>query len=394
MKSVSIFTGAGGLDIGMELAGFDTVSAVEIHPAYFNTLITNQSRNIPGAKGRTLLQNTKIFNADIRDIRGEQLMCGENDIDCLVGGPPCQSFSSAGKQLSIFDERGSLIFEYLRILSEIRPKTFLFENVRGLITARGNKNMPGEILSQLLQRFKHLGYSCNVALLNSADYGACQRRVRCFIIGSKNGISPDFPQPTHTDTKKANIFNNDLPAWLTLGDFLKEHADDNPDNWVRPTASLHSTLVNLPDGSGIKSPGRAEITRPNGHWGYRQGTFIADKTKPARTVTGSSSQDWIRLEDGSLRRLTFNEVKKLQGFPDAWEFCGSKANKFQQVGNAVPIVFGKAIGQQIAQFLEGRHEIVANDQPLPKNIENAIKYTIRDNLRNGSCRVRFKNWQP
>ncbi len=393
LKAVSIFTGAGGLDIGLERAGFETVSALEIHPKYCETILQNQKKNIPigtTAGSNSFFQGTKIINADIATVCGSDLICGEKSIDCLIGGPPCQAFSSAGKQQSIFDKRGTLVYEYFRILNELKPKTFIFENVRGLVTAKGKNAEPGEILTELLSLFSSAGYNCRVALLNAAEYGAYQRRVRCFIIGSNIAAAPFFPDPEYAEEEEFSL----LPEmcrkkWKTLGDFLEKFADSDEAAWIRPTEDLAQQLSSIPSGKGLKSTGRVEATRPSGHWGYRQGTFIADLSKPARTVTGSSSQDWIRMNDGSLRRLTLREVAGLQGFPHEWEFCGSKADQYQQVGNAVPTVFGEVLGKTLAQYLRGGFCSMPerNAPELPKDIQEAIRYTKYDNERNGAYRA-------
>jgi len=144
-------------------------------------------------------------------------------------------------------------------------------------------------------------------------------------------------------------------------------------------------LKDIPDGFGIKSPGRAEATRPNGHWGYRQGTFIADLNLPARTVTGSSSQDWIRW-NGKLRRLTFEEIKLLQGFPKDWTVCGTKAKRFQQIGNAVPTVFGEALGRVIKNHLKNFPTSKPVCISLPKSFQGYMDYTKRDHSRNKEAR--------
>jgi len=141
-KAVSIFTGAGGLDIGLERAGFETVSALEIHPKYCETILLNQSKKIPidaDIGERTFFQGTKVINADIATVCGVDLINEETSIDCLIGGPPCQAFSSAGKQQSIFDKRGTLVYEYFRILNDIKPKTFLFENSSRACYSEGEK---------------------------------------------------------------------------------------------------------------------------------------------------------------------------------------------------------------------------------------------------------------
>ena len=391
LKAVSIFTGAGGLDIGFEQAGFSIVSAVESHPMYCETITYNQSSHIsiPGTS-RFYFDGTLLFNEDITNIDGNQLANGNKDIDCLIGGPPCQAFSSAEKQLSIFDNRGTLIYEYLRILTELEPKNFLFENVRGLITAKGRKGNPGEVLIELLECFKNTGYNCRVALLNAADYGAYQRRVRCFIIGSKIAAAPHFPIPKYAEEEKHSLLPEySRRKWNTLADFLAKYADTDESQWERPTQEHMARLMDVADGSEVKSTGRVEATRPGGHWGYRQGSFIADKKKTARTVTGSSSQDWIRLDDGSLRRLTEREVSLLQGFPPEWTFCGTKADRFQQIGNAVPALFGKVLGQTIANYLNGGYKRYQDESEtvLPENIREAIRHTICDNERNGQYRA-------
>lgn len=392
LKAVSIFTGAGGLDIGFERAGFETISTLEIHPKYCDTILLNQSKKIPisGASGeRYYFQGTKVFNADIATVSGSEL-ANSDKVDCLIGGPPCQAFSSAGKQQSIFDKRGSLIYEYFRILKELQPKTFLFENVRGIVTAKGKTAEPGEIIIELLTLFSKAGYSCRVALLNAAEYGAYQRRVRCFIIGSRIAAAPFFPVPKYAEEEICSLVPEmNRKKWRTLGDYLDQYADLDESSWIRPTADLEQLLNSVPNGKGLKSNGRVEATRPGGHWGYRQGTFIADLSKPARTVTGSSSQDWIRLGDGSLRRLTLKEVAGLQGFPSAWEFCGSKADQYQQVGNAVPTVFGEILGKAIADYLKGGYLSLPNknDTEIPQDIQEAIRYTKYDNEKNGSYRA-------
>lgn len=392
MNAISLFTGAGGLDIGFENAGFDILSTLEIHPSYCSTVreMKKKGVTIPG-KSRTYFQDAKIIEGDIRETSAKDLLCGKKDVDSLIGGPPCQAFSSAGKQLSIFDERGTLVYEYFRLLKEIMPKVFLFENVRGLVTARGKNNEPGEILNDLLDRFAGLGYNCRVDLLNSADFGSPQRRVRCFIIGSRIAAAPEFPPPTHSEKPQESLFVADrrLP-WTTLGDFLETHADQNEEHWTLPSEKLAEALKDIPEGSGLKSQGAVEVTRPGGHWGYRQGTFIADQTKPARTVTGSSSQDWIRTKSGVLRRLTLREVARLQGFPDEWDFSGSLADQFQQVGNAVPTIFGEILGKTIHDYLHKGYKAceASNATVLPDRILNAIKYTKYDNMKNGAFRVR------
>ena len=376
-KYISLFTGAGGLDIGLERAGLKAVSLCEIEAVFCETLHENQ--RFQHADGMDYFKEAIIHNADICETAGQDLTLG-NEIDLIVGGPPCQAFSSSGKQRSVLDARGKLVHEFLRIIDEVRPKMFLFENVRGLVTARDSSGEPGGVIRDLLEQFHGIGYSCRAALLNSADYGSYQRRVRCFIIASRHGKAPPFPEPTHH--KNPDFL---FAKWRTLGEFLDESGDTNHRDYTFPTEELAKQLKNLPDGSGIKSMGKAEPTRPGGHWGYRQGTFIADQTLPARTVTGSASQDWIR-HNGFLRRLTLREVMLLQGFPEDWRLCGTKAQKYKQVGNAVPAVFGELLGATITGHLANYPSAPPEHLELPKSFKGYIAYTKRDHERNASAR--------
>lgn len=376
---VSLFSGAGGLDIGLERAGLNLISMCEIDVVFCQTL--KQNMGFVHNDGRQYLKNSKVLNCDIRDISGRELKLGNKSIDVVVGGPPCQAFSSSGKQLSVLDPRGALVSDYIRIIGELKPKMFVFENVRGLVTARDEKGVPGGVITRIVRELEDLGYSCRSSLLNSADYGSHQRRVRCFIVGSSKGEAPFFPEPIYS--KDGGLFR---PKWLSLRDYLNEFEDRDKENYSFPTKELLKLLNDVKDGSGLKSPGRAETTRPGGHWGYRQGTFIADLDLPARTVTGSASQDWIRWRN-VLRRLTLEEVKGLQGFPSDWIVAGNKSQQFKQIGNAVPTVFGELIGLSILEHLQKFPTSPPVKLGIPKKFLGYIDYTKRDEKRNGQSRV-------
>ena len=381
---VSLFSGAGGLDIGLERSGFETISMSEIEPVFCDTLFNNQG--VTHCDGNEYFKSAKIINADIRDLSSKELT-GGTSTDLVVGGPPCQAFSSSGKQLSLLDPRGELINDFYRIIDEIKPKVLLFENVRGIVTARDRNGEPGGVIAGLLDNLKEIGYSCRAVLLNSADYGSYQRRVRCFIIGTHNGTAPCFPEPTHN--KGQSLFQ--LP-WNTLEGFLDEFSDKDLANYTYPTEKLAAELKNIRNGSGLKSKGKAEKTRPGGHWGYRQGAFIADLKLPARTVVGSSSQDWVRW-DNQMRRLTLNEVKQLQGFPIDWDVAGTKAQKYKQIGNAVPSIFGEVIGNTIKNFLESYPSTPPELLELPCDFKAYIKYTKKDHAKNFESRTRHKHFE-
>lgn len=357
-----------------------------------STLLANQEAALP-VRGRpelTHLQGARIFQGDVAEITRSDLVPHTAPTGwrptILVGGPPCQPFSSAGRQRGLDDPRGRLFVHFARLAEELQPDFVLFENVRGLATARGETAAPGEVLLGVKAQFEGLGYVTRFALLNSADFGAPQRRVRLFMLAAREGSAPVFPEPTHSRLRR-----DECKPWVSLGEFLAKMPVPSEAEVVRPSHLLVERLRDLPAGSGLKSPGRPEPTRPSGHWGYKQGTFIADLGLPARTVTAASTQDWVRLPGQDLRRLTLRECAGLQGFPPGWQFVGTKASQFRQVGNAVPAVFGEVLGEALASAAS-ETDLERVSAPLPSSIRAAIAYTQRDDLKNGHVRPRSPHY--
>jgi DNA (cytosine-5)-methyltransferase 1 len=391
---ISLFAGAGGLDLGLETAGFQTVAAIDLDADCCESLSKNQAADIsiPGSAERAYLKGSRLVHSPIEEVAARHFRPASASAtwrpDLLAGGPPCQPFSSSGKQHSLNDPRGRLFEDFVRLAQALRPRLILFENVRGLVTARGPNGKPGEALRLVLQTLESIGYATSCAVLNAADYGLAQRRVRLFILASQYAPLPRFPAPTHAEQGGADLFES-RKRWISLGEFLAGQPPPRPEELTRPGPNLERQLRGVPEGSGLKSPGPKEPTRPGGHWGYKQGTFIADSSKPARTVTAASTQDWVRLPDGSLRRLTFRECAALQGFPPEWKFVGTKASQFRQVGNAVPSVFGRVLGKALLDALETqRPRTRAQSAALPAQVVSAIDYATRDDQRNGVSRVR------
>lgn len=391
---ISLFAGAGGLDVGLERAGFQTVLATDCDGDCCATLVSSQQRRIPVStdRRRRHLAGAHVVRAPIAEVTESTLRSHGLKIDgppdLLAGGPPCQPFSSSGLQRSVLDDRGRLFEHFVRIAAELEPKFILFENVRGLVTARGPSGQPGEALNMVREAFEGIGYATSFALLNAADFGAPQRRVRLFMLAAREHQLPPFPSATHGRRPETSLFG-ELAPWVSLADFMKNRREPPADEVVRPSSALQGLLAGVPDGSGLKSPGKAEPTRPGGHWGYKQGTFIANPELPARTVTAASTQDWIRASDGSLRRLAFSECAALQGFPKDWAFSGKKTSRFRQVGNAVPAVLGEVLGKAILPMLEaGPVDQPPVSEPYPERLRAAVAYTTRDHERNASSRAR------
>jgi DNA (cytosine-5)-methyltransferase 1 len=303
----------------------------------------------------------------------------KGDIPLLAGGPPCQSWSSAGHQLGFDDPRGRLFDDFVRMADGLGSRWLLLENVRGLLTARGADGQPGSALAYIRRRLLDAGFQTTVSLLNAADFGVPQRRVRLFIIGFRGNEIPNFPEPTH-----------ERQNWTPLRATLASVKNLKMDEIFRPNSRLAAELENIPPGRGVKSPGKAERTRPGGHWGYKQGAFIADLDQSARTVTANAQQDWIRDPALGLRRLSPRECAAIQGFPAGWRFSGNPATQYRLIGNAVPPVVAEAIGASLLKQVRGTAPADKNafNAPLPlsEKLAAAIRYTAREEASNGESR--------
>lgn len=386
LKFASLFSGAGGLDLGFEQAGWSCAYASDIDPVAVDTLLINRQ------KGNGLA-DTFIEAADIRDARGREILAKagarKGDLQALVGGPPCQSWSSAGHQRGFDDPRGQLFRDYVRIATELDTRWIVFENVRGLLTARGPDGEPGSALETIRRALFQAGFQTEVNLLNAADFGVAQRRVRLFMIGFRRGDHPTFPEPNHA--KEADLFSSVVRPWVSLKECLSELSPIQPQEILRPSPALAAQLSQVPNGSGLKSPGKKETTRPGGHWGYKQGAFVADLSLPARTVTASAQQDWIRDSSLGLRRLCPRECAAIQSFPPDWKFSGTVSEQYRQIGNAVPVKLAMHVARSLeehilAGFAFKRISAKGDLAPLKPALKAAIDYTKRDELRNGNSR--------
>ncbi len=373
-----MFSGAGGLDLGFEQAGW---------VRYFASDLDTDAV-------ATLRANTKVTNRhsvgkdDIRDLTASEVRAraglAKGNLDAIVGGPPCQSWSSAGHQMGLADERGQLFRHFIKLANSLDPRFIVMENVRGLLTARGLDGEPGSALALLREDLRREGWQTTVSLLNAADYGVAQRRVRLFVIAHRAGDCPDFPAPTHS--KEAV---DGLKPWVSLKQRLAGMKIKDEDV-IRPTPKLAAQLARIQPGSGVKSPGKAEATRPGGHWGYKQGAFIADPALPARTVTASTAQDWIIDPERGLRRLCPRECAAIQSFPATWKWEGKRASVYRQIGNAVPPKLANAVATSLKSHMENQtpaeRTSVTEVSPLDTRLLAAIAYTKRDEARNGESR--------
>lgn len=350
-----------------------------------------QSRRI-AIHGSSLrhLAGTRLLCADIGDVTGSDLrpdgIAANWRLDLLAGGPPCQPFSASGSRRGLDDPRGQLFLDFVRLAEELQPRFILFENVAGLVTAKDRDGRPGGVLERVGRAFEKIGYACRFDLLNAADFGAPQRRVRLFMIGSRGEELPDFPAPTHARVAVDALLERRRP-WTTLGDFMRTQPNPGSREIVRPTARRAPDLAVLAPGTGLRTGGIVEANRPGGHWGYRQDCFLADPLLPARTVRAAATPDWIRLVDGSLRRLTLRECANLQGFPPEWEFTGTIASRFRQVGNAVQGHVAQAIGAELLRAAQNFRHARPASADWPAYFHKRVRYTAMEHEVNGAHRA-------
>lgn len=342
---ISLFTGCGGLDIGLEAAGFRVVAATDIDETCAETYKKNHPE-VPYLVGT------------IGGISTEKILKAANakpgEIDLLAGGPPCPAFSKSrfyrtDKPRALDDPvAAETVGGYLRILEEARPKAFLLENVRGL--AYG---VHREALNHILDKAESLGYSTNWQIVNAADYGAPQIRERCLVMGSLSGhISP--PIPTHS--KEGPTLLQNLPRWVTAGDVLSDlDTEENAsDEGHFAGGKHHPQLKEIPPGDNYLF-----FTTERGHkdpifkWRSRYWSFLLKLSPdmPSWTIQARRSNNMGPFHWRN-RILRIEEIKRLQTFPDSYQLAGNIERQWRQIGNAVPPILGQRFGEAILKHLQ------------------------------------------
>ncbi len=382
-RVVSLFSGAMGLDIGIESTGwFRIVACVEKDPAFCDTIRANRDA---GKLDRRL----RIFESDISTLDPAAVLdavgLAPGEVDVVVGGPPCQSFSTTGRRRTTQDHRGTLLWQFLRFVEAIRPKFFLMENVRGLLSAAlhhrpiarrpekggcplGPDETPGSVVRRFaedVRRIQGASYHMDCYEVNAVNYGAPQLRERVLFIGNRYNATVDFPDPTHGPPRpqgpcETSLFRDDerdLLPWSTLGAALKGLAETDPvlmDFSPRKKAYLAlvppgSNWRSLPLEVQQESMGRAWYAKGGRSGWWRRLSF--DLPCPT-LVTMPNHASTSLCHPIEVRALTLREYARIQGFPDDWSFCGTPAEKYSQAGNAVPVRLGQVAGQVLATELE------------------------------------------
>lgn len=328
-----------GLDFGLESAGLDVRLGQELD-AYAVKTIEANGREVVAGDLRDLLDNDPgliSFMAHAGLVRGQAF--------AVVGGPPCQPFSTAGRRRGVDDNRGMLIFDYLRAVQAISPRFMILENVKGLLSSAGTAD--GSLLDEVLSTVNDIGYQAIWGVLDAVNFGAAQFRERVIIVASRDGEEIFLPSPTHFAKHQSQDHR-----WRTLRDAASDLEFDLGER-ASFTPGIQSILNLVPEGGNWRSlPPHIAEQAMGGAWhsgGGKVGFFRRlSYSVPSPTLVTSPVQKATMLCHPTPNRpLSVKEYARIQGFPDDWILSGGIAHRYKQLGNAVPISLGIALGQML-----------------------------------------------
>lgn len=310
MRVVSLFSGAGGLDLGFKMAGHEIVWANDLYEDAVKTYRNNIGNH--------------IVCKDISEVEAAEIP----ECDIMIGGFPCQGFSVANMNRHAGDERNELYKQLLRLVREKKPKFFLAENVKGILNLD-----KGKVFEMILKDFSDIGYKVKFQLMNAADYGVPQTRQRVIIIGVREDVEFEYIFPTPTYDKEGK---SGLPRWVSVGKAMSEIPDpDQPNDLPNHVYSKYKLKF-------------------NGYLGHRP----LDPEKPAPTVTARGDNKGgvvILPHPNGQRRMSCRELAAVQSFPLDYEFSGNNSSVYRQIGNAVPPLLGFAVADVFNGYKEENH---------------------------------------
>jgi DNA (cytosine-5-)-methyltransferase len=367
ITALSFFSGAMGLDIGMTNAGISPLLACEINKEARATIIEN-NEDI-GLIG-------DIWQCSKEQIYKYANLPDNHKIDVIFGGPPCQAFSTAGNRKGFEDARGDVFLKYLDIIDELKPTYAVIENVRGLQTTEAileetnGLAVKGGVLHYVTKKLQSSGYSVSFELYNAANFGAPQKRERFVIIAKYGSQKVPYLTPTHSESNEYN-----LPKWVTLGEVIHD-IQNKPMNYLEIPPNRKEWYKKIPEGGNWKSLSLEDqklamgkkFYMPGGKTGFFRRLSFNQPSPTLVTVPTMPATDLIHPTQ--LRPLSIEEYARIQGFPDNWRFRGKLGEIYRQIGNAVPIKLGEAIGKTIINDIEGISE------PIYPNFKySRYKYT-------------------
>lgn len=343
VKCISLFSGAGGLDIGAINAGVEIVACIENEPDAAETLRLNKIG----------VHKSSVIQDDIKNVDFAHWRDGTDKI--VIGGPPCQPFSKNGYWVRndnrlIDEDPRNMLGQFLRAVSELQPNGFLFENVESI---RHPTNLP--TFERFVTEAERLGYICTVFRANSADFGVPQKRKRIFVFGVKGAVHriPE-PHPTHTDPAKSDLINR-LDFHVGVGPFIKKFAAEE---YAEPqedasTGTYYHELTHVPAGKNYIALSKLDnydgrTFRPGGRfWNF---LHKLHPDEPSITIAAQPGP-WVGPFHWDNRRLRVPEIAAIQTFPDGYKFAGNRRSIQKQIGNAVPCLLGEKMVSHLIKHL-------------------------------------------
>ena len=360
IKALSFFSGAMGLDLGLEKSSIEIVLASEIDK---NARLTIE-RNRPDCP---LIGDLRGYTAqEILSIAG---ISNSDEVDLIVGGPPCQAFSTAGKRNAFNDERGNVFLTFIQLIKEIRPKYAVIENVRGLLSApllhrphnqRGENHpplssyeLPGGALRHVLSELESVGYGVSFNLYNAANFGSYQIRERVILICNRDGHELPYLEPTHSCD---GAFG--LPQWRTFRDAVAGLPEDGHSyiNFPEKRLKYYRLLKAGQNWRSLPPELQKEALGKSYYAGGGKTGFLRRVAwdKPCPTLVTHPAMPATDLAHPKLDRpLSVQEYKRIQEFPDGWFIAGKILDQYKQIGNAVPVSLGEAVGRLIVKQIKG-----------------------------------------
>ncbi len=334
MRIISLFSGCGGLDLGFEKAGFEIPVANEFDKTIYETYKINHP-------------STKLIEGDVRQITKKDIekYLGDGNVDGIIGGPPCQSWSEAGALRGIEDARGQLFFDYIRILKEFKPKFFLAENVSGMLA-----NRHSEAVKNIISLFDEAGYDVSLTLVNAKNYGVAQERKRVFYIGFRKDLNIKFHFPkgsTEDDESKLTLRDviwdlKDTAIPALKRNYHNPESINNNEYFVGEYSPIFMSRNRVKDWNEqaftIQASGRQTQLHPSA---------------PKMVKVGKDKCEFVKEKKDLYRRLTVREAARIQGFPDSFKFIYENVdNGYKMIGNAVPVNLAFEIACAIKKELE------------------------------------------
>lgn len=384
---ISFFSGAMGLDIGLEKAGLNVVIGQDFEQSCIDTMKAN-GHNVIAGDIRDIDPKTMLKNSGLKV--GEPFM--------ICGGPPCQPFSTAGKRLGINDPRGSLFMDFIRMIDCIKPRFFVMENVKGIMSSplktgikdnddkKNITNNTGTVLDVILSEFNKLGYKTVYGILDAVNYGVPQFRERFVLVGSRDHEDIFLPVPTHFQ-----MHQNPEYRWKTVGDVIRDLENETGEcGTLTPERKQYLKMVpeggnwkDLPKDVVEKAMGGAFLSGGGKVGFYRRLSY----SQPSPTITTSPAQKATMLcHPVKDRPLSVHEYARIQQFPEDWVFVGTTAEKYKQIGNAVPVGLAEAIGKAVISVADN-NAVVDTKRFRGTGVHNRIKNAIELGSYSGECCV-------